>query len=248
MPAPNLQRQKEPINQSAQDTLATERYRAWASGCHHETVGLGHLSLGDRGWWMRQRKLCSRIHHLRSKARACSLRCADTIPLMISAASPTSMPPSCISLGDHIDDAVLLCGVRLESEFSSASLVLSRRQPSRIHGTALQDHRQRHREGGHARKPLSALCTRQQAQVHLASYQSADEHAGRRPTCPSLSQPPESQRMPSARQRGSGRPSSPRAPLVCKTSILFPTLSALTGGRELDTMRRIRKHNGTVHS
>ena len=90
--------------------------------------------------------------------------------ITISAASRTSMPPSCISLGDHIDDAVLLCGFRLESEFSSASLVLSRRQPSRIHGTALQDHRKRHREGGHARKPLSALCTRQQAQVHLASY------------------------------------------------------------------------------
>mmetsp|Transcript_104003 Transcript_104003/g.144773 ORF Transcript_104003/g.144773 Transcript_104003/m.144773 type:complete len:203 (+) Transcript_104003:778-1386(+) len=65
---------------------------------------------------MRQRKLCSLIHH--------------------------------ISLGDHVDDAVLLCGFR-------------------IHGTSLQDHRQRYREGGHARKPLSALCTRQQAQVHL---------------------------------------------------------------------------------
>ena len=56
-----------------------------------------------------------------------------------------------------------------EETFQAQARLFSWRQPSHIHGTSLQDHRQRYREGGHARKPLSALCTRQQAQVHLAS-------------------------------------------------------------------------------
>ena len=141
--------------------------REWASGCHHETVGLRHLSLGDGGWRMRQRKLCSLIHHLSSNTPELATYVVPTpFPLCIISHRD---PPSCISLGDHVDDAVLLCGFRLGRDFPGASSALSWRQPSHIHGTSLQDHRQRYREGGHARKPLSALCTRQQAQVHLAS-------------------------------------------------------------------------------
>ena len=164
-------------HQKAQDAHATGRGPP-AATMKRLVLGTSRLEIGAGGCVSANSAASSTTSEARPELAADLVpRPLHTIPVMISAAPPTSMLASCISLGDHIDDAVLLRGFRLGSELSSARLALPWRQPSRVHGTALQDHRQRHREGSHARKPLSALCTRQQAQVHLASCQSMSKRS-----------------------------------------------------------------------